>query len=132
MVTCAVSIAIVLVVSLLTLPFWTTLGWGFALTALGLSWDALGAITLAFGLLHRDMALFRVQKAMLIQERALPRGFVRSLPVELAFRFGSTDVRATSPGLIDEFAERSWGLVFLGLGFLLQVFGQFVKSYGGG
>jgi hypothetical protein len=90
----------------------------------GLAADIAGAVVLVNGLLVRDMAILHNMRELLKQERAMPTGWYRSIPVSVAFRLGSDDARKTPPAHLDDYAANFWGLSLLIIGFVLQGIGQ--------
>jgi hypothetical protein len=112
-----------------TLAGWFAKGGGVmtagALSLLGLVFDIAGATVLVFGVLKRDMTVF---KALGDDNAAEP--LYRRIPLKIARRFGSRDVRNTTPDLLGEFASTFYGLLLLVLGFALQVIGQWYSMRG--
>ena len=106
-------------------------GWPWAATfsLFGLLADICGAAMLVYGLLQRDMAVFRSMRETLENEDATPQTWHRTLPLRIAFRFGSRDVTVTSPGHLEEYVANFWGLALLILGFVSQAIGAVIGAW---
>jgi hypothetical protein len=138
--TCAIIALIVVQIIVAVWPTWrgvvpestrAVTGWPWAATfsLLGLLADICGATILVYGLLQRDMAVFRDVRDTLEDEGAMPRTWHRMLPLRIAFRFGSEDVSTTSPGHLEEYIANFWGLTMLILGFVSQAIGAAIGAW---
>jgi hypothetical protein len=103
--------------------------WGAGFSLLGLLADICGAMILVYGLLQRDMAMFRGMRETLENEDAPPRTWHRTFPLWIAFRFGSRDVTMTSPGHLEEYVANFWGLALLIFGFASQAIGAVIGAW---
>jgi hypothetical protein len=103
--------------------------WAASFSLFGLFADICGAIMLVYGLLQRDMAVFRAMHDSLEDEGAMPRTWHQMLPLRIAFRFGSDDVSRTSPGHLEGYIANFWGLALLILGFVSQAIGAAIGAW---
>ncbi len=90
------------------------------LTAFGLGLDIFGFLVLVWGTLSRAASSIRHLGKPPFSETS--KGWAR-VPVWLALKFGSLDVRDTLPTIVGELRTTFWGLVLVGFGFVFQAIG---------
>ena len=97
-------------------------GW---FSSVGLILDVLGASVLVVGTLRARGAAIRALANVPDFERGHSR--LQVIAIWLARRFGSTDVRLTTPDMIGDFSGMLIGTGLLVLGFVGQLIGQVLQ-----
>jgi hypothetical protein len=105
---------------------------GLVVTLAGLVLGCLGAITLAGGIWASGAARLRASNPGLAEAISHMTRWQRCVgagPLAVARKLGSANSVDTSPTVVEEVVDVSWGLVMLCLGFLGQAAGTFLQLW---